>query len=66
MCENHVIFLTAKVKYGMRSPKLIRAPVRGVPSGDVQDARASPLPPPRAAPPPGHVHPPLPSLKGCL
>jgi hypothetical protein len=33
---------------------------RGVPRGDAQDARASPLPPPRAYPPPGHVHPPPP------
>jgi hypothetical protein len=32
---------------------------RGVPRGDAQDARASPLPPP-VHPPPGHVHPPPP------
>jgi hypothetical protein len=30
---------------------------RGVPRGDAQDARASPLPP-LCIPPPGHVHPP--------
>ncbi len=29
---------------------------RGVPRGDAQDARESPLPPP-VHPPPGHVHP---------
>ncbi len=38
----------------------------GVPRGDAQDARASPLPPPVHPPPPGHVHPPLSSLKGWL
>ena len=38
---------------------------RGVPRGDAQDARASP-PPPLCIPPPGHVHPSLPSLKGWL
>jgi hypothetical protein len=38
---------------------------RGVPRGDAQDARASPLPP-LCIPPPGYVHPPLPSLKGWL
>jgi len=32
---------------------------RGVPRGDAQDARASPLPP-LCIPPPGHVHPPPP------
>ncbi len=32
---------------------------RGVPRGDAQDARASPLPP-CASPPTGHVHPPPP------
>jgi hypothetical protein len=31
----------------------------GVPRGDAQDARASPLPP-LCIPPPGHVHPPPP------
>ncbi len=36
----------------------------GVPRGDAQDARATPLPP-LCIPPPGHVHPP-PSLKGWL
>jgi hypothetical protein len=48
---------------------LERAGCRGVPRGDAQDARASPLPPvhppsPPVHPPPGHVHPP--SLKGWL
>jgi hypothetical protein len=33
---------------------------RGVPRGDAQDARASPLPP-LCIPPPGHVHLPPPS-----
>ena len=33
--------------------------LRGVPRGDAQDARASPLPP-LCIPPPGHVHPPPP------
>jgi hypothetical protein len=32
----------------------------GVPRGDAQDARASPLPPPLCIPPTGHVHPPPP------
>jgi hypothetical protein len=31
-----------------------------LPRGDVQDARASPLPPPCVSPPPSHVHPPPP------
>ncbi len=35
---------------------------RGVPRGDAQDARASPLPP-LCIPPLGYAHPPLPSLK---
>jgi hypothetical protein len=41
--------------------------LQGRTQGDAPDARASPLPPPSASPPPGHVHPPpLPSLKGWL
>jgi hypothetical protein len=38
---------------------------RGVPRGDAQDARASPLPP-LCIPPPAMCIPPLPSLKGWL
>jgi hypothetical protein len=49
--EGAVLYST-QAKY--RTPSL----ASGVPRGDAQDARASPLPP--CASPPGHVHPPPP------
>jgi|LakMenEpi03Aug12_release.lakeMendotaPanAssembly.Ray.scaffolds.fasta_scaffold74022_1 hypothetical protein len=58
-----LIFLANNKK--KKTPKKSKCGGSGVPRGDAQDARASPLPP-RVHPPPGHVHPPLPSLKGWL
>jgi hypothetical protein len=43
----------------VRNTAFLALAARGVPRGDAQNARASPLPPP-VLPPPGHVHPPLP------
>jgi hypothetical protein len=47
------------VLYGRGVPRILPGG-RGVPRGDAQDARASPLPPLCIPPPPGHVHPPQP------
>jgi hypothetical protein len=50
-----------------QSASVLLTGIRGVPRGDAQDARASPLPPLCIPPPPAMcIPPPLPSLKGWL